>query len=78
MLFEAATQEFVAREAINLEMEVEEWLDQMHTYFSHQHMENNYHFVNSGVDTKMASLPCMLSFYLHFFNFSIFQFLECV
>ena len=49
-------------------MEVNEWLDQMHIYFSHQNRESDYSFVSSGVDTKMASLPCMLSFHLQKFQ----------
>jgi hypothetical protein len=54
----------VANKAIELEMEVEEWLDQMQIYFSHQNVKGNYSFISSGTDTKMASPPCMLFFHL--------------
>jgi hypothetical protein len=60
--FETATQEIVAREASEWNMEVEEWLDQVHTHLREQHPESNYSFISIDADTKMASFSCTSSF----------------
>lgn len=57
--------EFVAHEASEWGIGVEEWLDKIQMHLSHQHSENNYAFINVGDNTKMASPSCMLPFLVH-------------
>jgi hypothetical protein len=60
--------EFVAHEASEWGMEVEEWLDKFQMHLSHQHSKNNYAFINVDDNSKMASPPCMLPFLVHDFR----------